>query len=500
METKTMFRKVLIANRGEIAVRIIRTCREMGLSTVALYETADRGSLHVRLADECAAVPDHHAFLDAALLIRLAQQHGADAIHPGYGFLAEDPEFIRACDEVGITFLGPPVEVVARTRNKIGALQTVRAAGIPTVMFSEQSFSEDEGAALQRTAEVIGYPLVLKSCSGGRGRGERLVTRPEQLAEATRRSRAEARTIYGNQQLYLERAILPAHQVGVQIMGDAAGNLIHLGEREGSLIQHNQKIVEESPALCLTPERRAELLETALRIGRLFNYRNLGTVEFLVDESGAFYFSEIKARIQIEHTLTEMRTRLDLVREQVRLAAGEPLIISQDDLHLDGWAMMCRVQAEDPANAFLPSPGRLRRVRLPGGPEVRVDTYIYCQADIPAAYDPIVAKVTAWAPDREQCINRMRRALEDFTVIGTPTNLPFLLRIFHAPEFIGGRYTTDFLSHPFEETAPPEAAVTRRDLAVIAAVVYALRREAFNPKQPERVASAWHRDSRRLPQ
>lgn len=496
----TTLSKVLIANRGEIAVRIIRTCREMGLRTVALYEAADRGSLHVRLADEAIEMPDHHAFLDGAHLLAAARQSGADALHPGYGFLAEDPDFISACAEAGLTFIGPPAEVVAQTRHKIGALQKVHGAGFSTVTFSDSSFGEGEDEALRAAAAEIGFPLVLKSCRGGRGRGERLVMRPEHLDEAIRRSRAEARTVYGDHRLYLERAILPAHQVGVQIMGDTTGALIHLGEREGSLILHNQKIIEESPALCLTPENRAALLDAALAIGRLFNYRNVGTVEFLVDEAGAFFFSEIKARIQIEHSLTEMRSRIDLVREQLRLAAGEPLGLTQDEVALEGWSMVCRVQAEDPADNFLPSPGRLRRVRLPGGPEVRVDTYVYCQADIPAAYDPIVAKVTTWAPDRAHCINRMRRALEDFTVIGTPTNLPFLLRIFQAPEFIRGRYTTDFLSHPFEETAPDEAAVTRRDLAVIAAVAYALRREAFNPEQPERVNTGWHRDSRRLPQ
>ncbi len=495
-----MFEKVLIANRGEIAVRVIRTCREMGLRTVALYEAADLGSLHVRLADECLEVPDYHTFLDATQLVALGVQCGADAVHPGYGFLAEDPDFIQACNDAGMTFIGPPAEVVALTRDKIGALQRARASGVPTVVFSEASYGVGEDDALREAAERIGYPLVLKSCSGGRGRGERLVTKADHLPEAIRRSRAESKTIYGNDRLFLERAILPAHQVGVQIMGDRAGNLIHLGEREGSLIQHNQKIVEEGPALCLTPEGREALLATALQLARLFNYQNIGTVEFLIDEAGNAYFSEIKARIQIEHTITEMMARVDLVREQLRLAAGESLAMTQDEVRLEGWAMMCRVQAEDPADNFLPSPGRLRRVRLPGGPEVRVDTYIYCQADIPAAYDPIVAKITTWAPDRPACISRMRRALEDFTVIGTPNNLPFLLRIFHAPEFVGGRYTTDFLSHPFVEEAPPEALLTRRDLAVAAAVAYVLRREAFNPQQPERVSTGWHRASRRLPQ
>lgn len=494
-----MFKKVLIANRGEIAVRIIRTCREMGLRTVALYEAADRGSLHVRLADECVEIADHHAFLDGDQILRLAQQTGADAIHPGYGFLAENTDFIRSCQSAGLTFVGPPAEVVALTRNKIGALQHARAAGVPTVAFAEGTFGDGEDEALRAAAATVGYPLVLKSCSGGRGRGERLVTGPEQLQEAARRSRSEAQVVYANRQIFMERAILPAHQVGVQIMADKHGNLVHLGEREGSLILHNQKIVEEGPALCLTPERREALLATALELARLFKYQNIGTVEFLVDQAGNHYFSEIKARIQIGHTVTEMLTRVDLVREQLRLAAGEPLGLTQADVDVRGWAIMCRLQAEDPANHFLPSPGRLRRVRLPGGPEVRVDTYVYCHADIPPAYDPLLAKVTAWAPDRPRCVDRLRRALEDFTVIGVPNSLPFLLRIFHVQDFIRGDYTTDFLSRRLDEMPRPEAPVTRRDLAIAAATAYALRREAFHPQQPDRIATGWHRESRRLP-
>lgn len=495
-----MFEKVLIANRGEIAVRIIRTCRELGLHTVALYEAADKGSLHVRLADETAEVSDYRTFLDAAQIVAIAQRMGADAVHPGYGFIAEDTAFIRACADAGLVFIGPPAEVVELVRNKIGTLQRARAAGVQTVTFSESSFNDEAYDALEAAAERIGYPVVIKSCSGGRGRGERLVLKPQHLPEAVRRSRAEAQAVYGNRQLYVERAILPAHQVAVQIMGDRTGQIIHLGEREGSLIQHNQKIIVEGPALCLTRERREALLATALNLARLFNYQNVGTVEFLVDGAGEFYFSEFKARIQVEHPITEMLCRVDLVREQLRLAAGERLAMTQDEVELNGWAMMCRVQAQDPANNFMPSSGKLRRVRLPGGPEVRVDTYVYCQADIPPTYDPLIAKITTWAADRPMCVNRMRRALEDFTLIGTPNNLPFLLRILQSPAFIDGLYTTDFLSRPFDTDPTPEAAVTRRDLAAAAAVAYVLRREAFNPQQPERVASGWHRESRRLPQ
>ncbi|MCL4805673.1 MAG: ATP-grasp domain-containing protein [Anaerolineae bacterium] len=493
-----MFRKILIANRGEIAVRIIRTCREMGIRTVAVYEASDRESLHVRLADECVQLPGHAGFMEPETLLAIAVERGVDVLHPGYGFLAEDANFIRACEGAGIAFIGPPAEVVAATSDKIGALEKVRAAGIPTVIHSTRSFGDDEFDDLTAEAGRLGFPLVIKSCSGGRGRGERLIARADQLAEVARRARMEARAVYGNSRLFLERAILPAHQIGVQIVADNHGNLVHLGDREGSIIHRNQKLVEEAPSLCLSPARRAALLDTALRVARLFNYQNVGTVEFLVDETGEFYFSEIKARIQIEHTLTEMMTRLDLVREQIRLEAGEPLGYSQPDIEIRGWAITCRLQAEDPARRYMPSPGHLRHVRLPGGPEVRVDTYLYCDSEVPAFYDPLIAKVTVWAADRPACIDRMRRALEDFAIIGAPTNLPLLMSIMRSPGFVDGHYTTDFLAGEVAAKPATDIEDVRRDLAVIAAVLYSRHHEAFVPRLPDQWATGWHRSSRQI--
>ena len=493
-----MFKKLLIANRGEIATRIIRTCRELGIRTVALYEISDRDSLHVRLADECVQLPGHHSFMEAETILAIALQKGVDAIHPGYGFLAEDPDFNRACRDAGIVFVGPPVDVAEATRHKIGALEAARAAGIPTVVHSTRSFAADEFDALAAEADKVGYPLVVKSCRGGRGRAERLVHDRSQMAEIVRRSGVEARAVYGHNQLYLERAILPAHQVGVQIAADAQGNVVHLGDREGSIIHSNQKIVEEAPALCLSPEQRAALLETAVRLARLFNYQNVGTVEFLVDKSGAFYFSEVKARIQIEHTLTEMMTHRDLVREQIRLAAGQPLGYEQEDVVTQGWALMCRIQAEDPAHRYMPSPGHLQRVRLPGGPEVRVDTYLYCDSEVPSFYDPLIAKVTVWAEDRPQCVDRMRRALEDFAIVGTPTNLPLLMDILRSPAFVAGEYATDILLQPLMTKPATEIESIRRDLAAAAAVLYARRHETFVPQTPEQWTSGWHRASRAI--
>lgn len=493
-----MFTKILIANRGEIAVRIVRACRELGIATVALYEPSDRNSLHIRLADECIQLDSPADFFNAEKLIAITLERQAQAIHPGYGFVAEDASFIRACANAGITFIGPPAEVVERMRSKIDTLRTAHQAGYPTVVHSASSFTQDEYAALEQTANEMGYPLVVKSCRGGRGAGERLVQTPDKLAETVRRAQAEAQAVFGNKQVYLEKAVLPAHQVNVQIAGDKYGHFIHLGEREGSLQVGSRKLLEESPAPCLNQAQREKLWQTALELGRLFHYQNVGTVEFLVDKEGNFYFTEFKARLQVEHPITEARTRINLVREQIRLAAGEPLAWTQEEVRFQGHAMLCRINAEDPWNHYLPSPGHLQRVRWPGGHGVRVDTYVQCGSDVPAAYDPLIAKLTAWGSDRQMAALRMRCALEDSKLIGTPTNLPFLQRILHSPEFLAGQYDTEFLHHPF--TSDERSQGYYQDLAAIAAVLYLQRNETFLPDASPRLHSGWHRESRRLPQ
>jgi acetyl/propionyl-CoA carboxylase alpha subunit len=491
-----MFKKVLIANRGEIAVRIMQTCREMGIETVAVYEPADLNSLHVRLADRCVPVESAADFLNPAAMIHVAQETEADAIHPGYGFLAEEASFIRACEGAGIAFIGPPAAVVEAVRDKIGVLQMARAAGFPTVQHSAVSFDEHQFEVLEQAAETLGYPLVVKSCSGGRGAGARLVKSPERLAEMVRRAQAEAQAVYGSKQVYLEKAILPAHQVGVQVVGDGDGRLIHLGDHEGSLQISNRKLLEESPAPCLSPGQRQRLWQTAVKLAQLFPYQNLGTVEFLVDEEGNFYFTEIKARIQVEHPLTEMVTRVDLVQAQIRLAAGEAINWQQADISLPGHAILCRLHAEEPWNHYLPSPGRMRQVRWPGGAEVRVDTYVQSQSHVPATYDPLVAKLTTWAADRATCVKRMRCALEDTRLVGTSTNLPLLQQLVHASEFVAGAYDTEFLAHPFASNDKPETYF--RDLAAMAAMMYLRRNQSFQPTRPPRLASGWHQNSRRI--
>jgi acetyl/propionyl-CoA carboxylase alpha subunit len=495
-----MFKKILITNRGVIATRIIRTCHDMGIEAVALYTATDRGSLHVRLADECVQLDSPTDLFDSDLLIDIARRKGADAIHPGYGFLAEEAGFIRACAAAGIAFIGPSAAVVEPLRNKISAQDKARAAGFATPQHSAAAFGPADFAALSDAAAAIGYPIIIKSCSGGRGRGERLALSPRYLPEAVRQAQAVSQAVYGNRQVYLEKAILPAYQVGVQIMADKHGRLIHLGEREGSILQTGFKIVEESPATCLTGEQRLNLWQTALEIARLFNYDSLGTVEFLVDKDGNFFFSEIKARIQVDHQLTEMRARLDLVREQIRLAAGEDLTLEQEDILLDGWSMLCRVRANDPWHQHMTSPGRLTRVHLPGGPEVRVDTYVYCNCEVPAEYDPLLANLSTWAPDRELCRRRMDRALQDFSLVGTASNLPLLQEIIAAPQFVNGTYTTDFmvqLGEPGPAHAPDEHLA---DLAAATALLYLQRNQLFNPQPSPRLAGGWHDSSRRLPQ
>jgi acetyl/propionyl-CoA carboxylase alpha subunit len=494
-----MFTKILIANRGEIAVRILRACRSLGIATLALYQPDDRSSLHVRLADECVELKTPDGFLDQENILQIALENGVDAIHPGYGFLAEREDFIRLCDSAGVAFIGPPAPVVAATRQKIQALQRAEAAGFSTPAHSTTLFTDADLEALYAETHHLGFPLLVKSCRGGRGRGERMVWSPDRLTNAVQAAQTEAQVVYGDRRVYLEKVILPAHLIGVQVMGDRQGNLIHLGEREGSLRYGNQKLIEETPAPCLSPARRRDLWQAALELARLFELQNVGTVEFLVDEAGQFYFTEIKPRIQIEHPLTEMVSGVDLVREQIRIAAGEPLNLDQQAVRLEGWAMQCRISAEDPWRQFLPNPGYLHMVRLPGGPGVRVDTYVYSGSYIPTEYDPLVAKLVVWGMDRAECLERMRQALREFQLTGTPTNMPLVQRILSQPGFIQGDYTTELLPDPLEETTALDETYYR-DLAVIAAVAYLRQRQSFRPVIPERVLGGWHRESRRLPQ
>ncbi len=492
-----MFKKILIANRGEIAVRIIRACRDLGIETVALYEDSDISSLHVRLASEAVRLTSSLGYMDQALVLKIARESGADAIHPGYGFLAEEPSFIDACQQAGIVFIGPPSSVVAATRDNIAARDRVKAAGFPTPTYSPASYCLTEFDAVREQAAALGFPLIIKACRGGRGRGTRFVTDPEKLQHAVQQAQAESKAVYGDDRVYLERAIVPARQIEVQILADHHGNLIHLGDRDGSIQRHSQKLVAEAPVFGLTPAQRAQLWQMAIDIARLFDFRGVGTIEFVVDQEGNFFFTEVKSRIQLEHPVTEKVTQVDIVREQIRVAAGEAIALRQEDVHIRGCAMQCRINAEDPWNHFLPSPGRLDRFRIPGGPNVRVDTYAYAGCDIPVRYDPILAKLIVWGETRTECIERMQRALQEFTIRGVRTTLPLYQRVLHDPDFIAGGCTTDFLERPLQE--PGSNAVELRDMAVAVAVAYASRNLVVRPVTPARLQSGWHRGSRRLP-
>jgi acetyl-CoA carboxylase biotin carboxylase subunit len=347
-------------------------------------------------------------------------------------------------------------------------------------------------------AEEVGFPLVVKSACGGRGRGARVVMKAERLLDAVEAARREAKMIYDDEHLYLERVIAPSHYVAVQILADAHGNMVHVGEREGSLLRHNQKLIEESPAPSLSDSRRQALWQMALDIARLFHFQNVGAVEFLVDDAGNLHFTEIKGRIQIEHAVSEMVSDIDIVREQIRIAAGEALGLAQADIRLSGWAMQCRINAEDPWNDYLPSPGLLTRFRLPQGPDVRVDTYGYAGCEIPQRYDPLLANLIVKARTREECVQRMRRALQEFRIVGVQTNLPLHMQILHEEQFAAGRYDTRYMSQFRFETQCHDEEM-RRDLAAMVAVAYALRGHIGKPQTPERIQTGWHRSARRLP-
>lgn len=494
-----MFDKVLVANRGEIAVRIVRALRDLGIWSVALYDATDSGSLHVRLADECIELKSQFSYMDGAEIIDIAKRVGATAIHPGYGFLAERADFIRACEQAGITFIGPPSDVVAAVGNKIEALDRAERAGFATATHSTRSFSAGDFDLLAAEADALGYPLIIKACAGGRGRATRVVRSRKGLERAVRQAQTEAHLVYGSEQVFLERAILPCRFIDIQVVGDNHGTLLHLGDRDGSIQRYNQKLFAEAPSPALTPAQRLEAQQMALDIARLFDVRGVATVEFLMDDAGRLYFSEIKPRIQVEHPVTELVTRIDLVREQVELAAGKRIHLRQEDIKLDGWAMQCRINAEDPWNNFLPSPGVLRRFRLPGGPNVRVDTYGYSGCEVPVRYDPMLAVLAVWGEDRAECLTRMRRALQDFAITGVQTNLPFFQRIVEDQDFVRGDYTTQFIWRPWLEPAAEPPLDLLRDLAVAAAISYVMRYQSFKPVQPERLRTGWHSSSRELP-
>jgi acetyl-CoA carboxylase biotin carboxylase subunit len=485
-------KKVLVANRGEIAVRVIRACREQGLATVAVYSEADREALHVLRADEAYPIgppPASESYLAIDKLVQVARGSGADAVHPGYGFLAENARFAEACGEAGLTFVGPPPAAIRAMGDKTAARTLARDLGVPMVPGTLEPIRSDDEARTR--AGEIGYPVMLKAARGGGGKGMRLVRAEAELADALRVARAEAAAAFGDAAVYLERAVREPRHVEIQVLADAHGAVVHLGERECSIQRRHQKLVEESPSPCVDAALRARMGEAACRLARAAGYVNAGTVEFLVDGDRNFYFLEVNTRLQVEHPVTEMVTGIDLVREQLRIAAGEPLGYGQDGVTWRGWAIECRINAEDPSAGWIPSPGTITGLRPAAGPWVRDDSGAYEGYTVPRWYDTLVAKLIVWAEDRPAAIERMLRALDEYTVVGVRTTIPALARIVSHPEFRAGRLSTAFLERTLAERGPAEARYAT--IALVAAVLAEherMRQPAAAPAE-ETTPSRW---------
>jgi acetyl-CoA carboxylase biotin carboxylase subunit len=443
-----MFQKVLIANRGEIAVRVIRACRELGIRSVAVYSEADRDALHVKLADEAYCIgptASKESYLNIASIMSVATKVGADAIHPGYGFLAENADFAEICAACNITFIGPDPDAIVKMGDKSTAKETMKAAGVPTVPGTDGLIDDIDDAI--RTANEIGYPVMVKATAGGGGRGMRVAVNDEDLEKAIRQAQNEAKTAFGNPGVYLEKFVEGPRHVEIQIMADKFGNVVYLGERDCSIQRRHQKLIEEAPSPALSEELRRQMGEAAVAAAKAVNYHGAGTVEFLLDKYGKFYFMEMNTRIQVEHPVTELVTGYDLIKEQITVAAGLPLSFTQEDVKLNGWAIECRINAENPAKNFMPSPGRITNYLVPGGFGVRVDSAAYAGYTIPPYYDSMIAKLIVWGKDRQEAIERMKRALGEFVVEGISTTIPFHLKVLDHEVFVSGQFDTKFLEN-----------------------------------------------------
>ncbi len=466
-----MFKKVLVANRGEIAVRVMRTCRELGVRTVAVYSEPDAAALHARYADEAYCIgggPPLDSYLNIDKIIAVAREAGAEAVHPGYGFLSERAGFAAACAAAGVVFVGPPPEAMRLVGDKVEARRIAREAGVPTVPGTSGTVTPDEAKA---AAEGLGYPVLIKAAAGGGGRGIRLVREEAAMEGALRVAAAEAQSAFGDPGLYVEKYLDPVRHIEVQVLADSHGNIVHLGERECSVQRRNQKLVEESPSSAVGPQLRARLGAAAVAIARLAGYENAGTVEFLVDSAGDFYFIEVNARLQVEHPVTELVTGIDLVGQQLRIAASEALAFGQEDVRLNGWAIECRITAEDPYRTFLPSLGTVSFVSEPSGPGIRVDSCLFAGLQIPQFYDSMLAKAIAWGTDRDEAIRRLRRALSEYAVLGVKTTIPFHAQLLENADFRAGAIYTRFLDERFDLEALDGKA--NEDIALTVAALLA---------------------------
>ncbi len=459
------FKKVLIANRGEIAIRIARACRKMGIETVAVYSDIDRNALHVRYAYEAYYIghsPAAESYLRIDKIIEVANKSGCDAIHPGYGFLSENSEFVKACEDAGITFIGPNTESMYILGDKTRARQRMIEAGVPVVPGTKNPVESLEHAL--KVAEEVGYPIMFKASAGGGGKGMRLIHSKEEFKEVYDLAKGEAKSAFGDDRMYIEKAIINPRHVEIQIARDKHGNAIHLFERECSIQRRHQKVIEESPSVAINDEVRHKMGEAAIKAVTASNYDSVGTVEFLVDKDMNFYFLEVNTRLQVEHPVTEMVTGIDIVKLQIEIAEGKPIPYKQDDIKQIGHAIECRIYAEDPDNNFMPSPGFINGLRLPGGPGVRVDSGVYSKGEVPLYYDPMVAKLVVWDRTRDDAITRMQRALKEFVVKGIKTTIPLHKRVLENESFKKGDISTDFidkeiLSETAEEKEQPKEIV-----------------------------------------
>ncbi len=474
MPETTFIRKILIANRGEIAIRIIQACRELGIQTVALYSDVDRTSLHVRQADEAyhiGGARPSESYLVIDKVLEVARKSGADAIHPGYGFLAERADFAQACLDEGLVFIGPRPHSIAMMGDKLAARELMRKAGVPLIPGTRPGLTDDEILAAAQTE--VGFPLMVKAAAGGGGKGIRIVEQPEDLPGALASARREAEAAFGDGTVYLEKLIIGARHIEIQVLADAHGNTIHLGERECSIQRRHQKLVEESPSMFVDEDLRQRMGSVAVRAAQAVDYLNAGTVEFLVDKEKNFYFLEMNTRIQVEHPVTEMVTGVDMVKEQIRIARGRRMGPTQDSITMNGWAIECRINAEDPYHDFLPSVGRITANVAPTGPGVRLDSGIYDGYEVTPYYDSMLAKLICWGETRGEAILRMRRALSEYRVMGVNTNIPFHQSLLDSHRFMAGSFDTSFVEERFE--IEKEESEEQTELAAILATLVAHR-------------------------
>jgi acetyl-CoA carboxylase, biotin carboxylase subunit len=472
-----MFKKILIANRGEIAVRVIRSCHEMGIRAVAVYSEVDRAALHVRRADEAyllGPAAASESYLNSQRVIEVAKRCAADAIHPGYGFLSENPQFAHACRDAGIKFIGPPAKSMELMGSKTRARRSMEKAGVPFVPGASRGATSLDDA--QQTAAQLGYPVMLKAAAGGGGKGMRLVTAEAELRSALESAQSEALRAFGDGEVYLEKAIPHPRHIEMQVLADEHGTVLYLGERECSVQRRHQKVLEECPSPAATPAMRQRMGQIAVKAAKAAGYTNAGTIEFLADDSGNFYFLEMNTRLQVEHPVTELTTGLDLVHWQIRIACGQRLPFAQEEIQFRGHAIECRIYAEDPDNNYFPSPGKITALAEPSGPGIRLDSGIYQGWKVPLEYDPLLAKLVAYGENRQQTIGRLRRALEEYYVAGVKTNLRLFRRILDHPDFLAGRTDTGLLDRMPDDTLG-QASETERVAALAAGIFSAVTAE-----------------------